>query len=159
MYEENYPEHAAKSLVKVIQKASAIDPKSRYSDIKIMISELNAIIADREYNKTMFMNSHESSAEDTRTVLVENKKHRKRIKLIIIAVLACIIALAIFLALIMNNKASDKKASETTIALKQLKKLNQRYNPQMNQRYNLQMNQRHNLKRKSRNRKLLLMGF
>lgn len=122
MVEGNYPEHVAKSLVKVIQKASAIEPESRYSDVKLMMSELNAIISDREYNKTILMNSHEFYDETTKTVLVENKKHGRKIKLIIISVLACIIALVIFLALIMNNKASDKKGSESPVAPKAAEK-------------------------------------
>lgn len=129
MFEENYPEHADKSLVKVIQKASAIEPESRYSDVKLMMSELNAIIADGEYNKTMLMNYHESSAETTKTVLVENKRHGKRIKLIIIAVLACIIALVIFLALLMSNKASDKKAFESPVAPKTAEKTERKVQP------------------------------
>jgi hypothetical protein len=81
-----------------------------------MISELNAIIADREYTTTtMFMNSHESAAEVTRTVLVGTKKSRKIIKLLLISVLACIIASAVFLTTFMSDKASVKKASETDV--------------------------------------------
>lgn len=113
MFEENYPNHADKSLVRIIQKASAIEPESRYSDVKLMIPELNVIKADGEYKKTMFMNSHRSADEAAKTVLVESKSPRKRTKLIIIAVLACIIAFVVFLSLLMNNKVSDKKASES----------------------------------------------
>ena len=112
MVEGNYPEHGDKRLIKVIQKASAIEPKSRYSDVKQIVSELNAVIADEEYTRTMFMNPHKSSAESTKTVLIEDKKPRKRTKLIIITVLVCIVALVIILALQMNNKTSDKKAME-----------------------------------------------
>lgn len=112
MFDKNYPEHAPKDLVKVIQKASAIEAENRYSDVKLIMSELNDIMSDEEYNKTMLINSDESIAEATKTVLVKNKKLSKRIKLIIIAVLACIIALVIFLALLMGNKASVKKTSE-----------------------------------------------
>ncbi len=119
MFEENYPKHASKRLIKIIQKASAIEPKIRYSDVKLIMSELNASIADGEYEKTMVTNSHEAADEASKTVLLENKKPRKRIKLVIIAVLACIIALVIFLALLMSNKTSeDKKASESPVAPK-----------------------------------------
>ena len=73
MEEKNYPEHAAKSLVRVIQKASAIEPESRYSNVKLMIADLNAIIADGE--KTVFRNSSESAAmANNKTVFVGAKK-------------------------------------------------------------------------------------
>ncbi|MBU3145381.1 serine/threonine-protein kinase [Clostridium sp. CF012] len=111
--EKNYPENTPKSLIKVIQKASAKDPKSRYRDIKLMVSGLSAIIADKEYTRTMFMNSQKPADEVTRNVLVGTKKSRKLIKLLIIAVFACIIALVIFLTSFMINKASVKKAPET----------------------------------------------
>lgn len=129
MFEENYPEHADKSLVEVIQKASAIEPESRYSDVKMMMSELKDIIYDEEYDKTILMNSHEFSDETTKTVLVENKKHGKRIKLIIISVFACVIALVIFLALLIGNKASDKKASESPVAPKTAEKTETKVQP------------------------------
>jgi serine/threonine protein kinase len=119
MFEENYPEHADKSLVRVIKKASAIESESRYSDIKLMMTELNAIIADREYKKTTFMNSHKSVDNSSKTVLIESKIPRKRTKLIIIAVLACIIALVVFLALLLSNKVSDKMASKSPAIPKQ----------------------------------------
>ena len=111
MFEEGYPEQVSKSLVKVIQKASAIEPQNRYNDVALMLPELNAILADIKYQRTMVMDSHESNTENFKTVLVDDKKTSKRTKLIIIAVLACIIALFVFLALIMNNKAPDKKVS------------------------------------------------
>lgn len=137
MFEGNYPEHAAKSLVKVIQKASAIEPESRYSDVNLMISELDAIITDGEYNKTaimnprmpdgeynntVIMNSPEASDEITKTVLAENKKHKKRIKLIMIAALACIVALVIFLTLLTSNKATDKSTPESPVDSKTTEK-------------------------------------
>ncbi|MDR3586764.1 MAG: protein kinase [Desulfosporosinus sp.] len=142
--EKNYPEHLTKSLVKVIQKASAIEPESRYSDVKLMLSDLNAIIADGE--KTVFRNSYESAAEATiergfvaakmpiiadgecentilmnsresvgkvtpKRVFVAAKTPTKRTKLIIIAVLACIIALIFFFFLM--SKATPKTAEVT----------------------------------------------
>ena len=142
MAEENYPEHAAKSLVKVIQKASAIEPESRYANVKLMLSDLNAIITDGE--ETVFMNSHEPAAETTQkrvfvaaimpiiadgeeTVFMNSRESvaeatkkrafvaaimpRKRTKLIIIAVLACVIAL-IFYTFLMSN-AAPKTADKT----------------------------------------------
>jgi len=110
MAEENYPEHAAKSLVKVIQKASAIEPESRYANVKLMLSDLNAIITDGE--ETVFMNSHESVAEATKKrAFVVAKMPRKRTKLIIIALLACVIAL-IFYTFLMSN-AAPKTAEKT----------------------------------------------
>ena len=112
MVEGNYPKHGDKRLIRVIQKASAIEPKSRYSDIKQMVPELNAVIADEEYTRTMFMNPPKSSDESTKTVLIQHKKPRKRTKLIIITVLVCIVALVIFLALLMGKKTSDKKVSK-----------------------------------------------
>ncbi|MFA6941860.1 MAG: serine/threonine-protein kinase [Clostridiaceae bacterium] len=114
MLDKNYPGHADKRLIKVIQTATAADPKCRYSDIKQMMSEVNAIIADGEYSKTMVINPHESAADTTETLLAENKKPRKKTKIIMMSVLACILALAIFLALLMINKSSDKKASESS---------------------------------------------
>ena len=122
MFDESYPENADKGLVKVIQKASAIEPENRYSDVNLIIPALNAIIVDGKYNRTMFMNSLEPAAEVTKTVLVENIKPRRRTKLIIIAVLACIIALVILLALLMGKIASDKKASESPSAPKTAEK-------------------------------------
>lgn len=113
MHEKNYPENTLKSLIKVIQKASARDPKSRYSDIKPMISELNAIIYDRENTRTMFMNSKKSEVEGNRALFIGTKESRKKTKILIIAVLPCIIALVIFLTSVINNKAPLKKASET----------------------------------------------
>jgi hypothetical protein len=109
MFDENYPEHVDKNLVKVIQKASAIEPENRYSDVKLMQPELNAIIADGEYKKTIFINSNKTAE----TVFVEGKKPGKKTKFIIIAVLACIIALVVFLAMLMSKRSSDKRASET----------------------------------------------
>jgi serine/threonine protein kinase len=109
MFDENYPEHVDKNLVKVIQKASAIEPENRYNDVKLMQPELNAIIADGEYKKTIFINSSKTA----KTVFVEGKKPGKKTKFIIIAVLACIIALVVFLAMLMSKRSSDKRASET----------------------------------------------
>lgn len=118
MFNENYPEHAPKNLVKVIQKASAIEAENRYSNVKLIMFELNDIMSDMEYNETMLIYSDKSIAEAAKTALVENKKHSKKIKLIIIAVLACIAAFVIFLALLMSNKVSDKKAVESPIVPK-----------------------------------------
>lgn len=129
MFEENYPEHVDKSLVEVIQKASAIEPESRYSDVRMMMSELKAIIDDEEYDKTILMNSHEFSDETTKTVLVEDKKHGKKIKLIIMSVFACVIAFVIFLALLIGNKASDKKASESPVTPKTAEKTETKVQP------------------------------
>lgn len=128
MFQENYPEHASKSLVKVIQKASSIEPERRYSDVKLMMSELNAIRTDVEYNKTMLMNFNESSDGASKTAIVENKKNGKRIKLII-AALACIIAFAIFLVLLIGNKASDKKSSELPVVPKTVEKTEPKVEP------------------------------
>jgi serine/threonine protein kinase len=108
MFQGNYSGQGDKSLIKVIQKASAIEPKDRYSDIKQMITELNAIVVDEEYTRTMLMNSQES----TKTVLIEDKKPRKRTKLIIITAIVSITTLVIFLSLLMSNKTTDKKALE-----------------------------------------------
>jgi len=113
MFEENRSKDGAKGLIKIIEKASAIDPKNRYSDIKQMVTELKAVIVDKEYTRTMLMNSYEASTESTKTVLLETKKPRKRTKLIIITVLACIIALVMYLAFFLNNKPLAKKPLET----------------------------------------------
>lgn len=110
--EENYPENAARGLVKVIQKASEIDPEKRYSDVKFIISELNTVAGDKQYNKTMLLNTQVSFTRRVKKVPVKNKKPGKKIKLILIATLSCIIALVIFLVMAMNNKVSDKKALE-----------------------------------------------
>ncbi|MBU3129754.1 serine/threonine-protein kinase [Clostridium tagluense] len=119
MFEKNYRSDDAKSLVSVIKKASAIDPKSRYSDVSAMQSALNVNIAGEENEKTMFMNSNESARDTTKTVLVEDKKPKNRTKLIIISALACIIALVVILAWLMNNKAVDKNDSEAKLSPKQ----------------------------------------
>ncbi|MCB2300799.1 serine/threonine-protein kinase [Clostridium tagluense] len=118
MFEKNYRSDDDKRLVSVIKKASAIDPKSRYNDVSAMQSALNANIAGEENEKTMFMNSNESARDTTKTVLVEDKKPKNRTKLIIISALACIIALVVILAWLMNNKAVDKNDSEHSIAPK-----------------------------------------
>lgn len=110
MDEENYPEYAAKSLVKVIQKASAIEPESRYANVKLMLSDLNAIITDGD--ETVFVNSRESVAGATqKRAFVAAIMPRKRTKLIIIAVLACVITL-IFYTFLMSN-AAPKTAEKT----------------------------------------------
>ena len=127
MEEKNYPVQAAKRLVEVIQKASALEPKSRYSHVKLMVSDLNAISADGENTvfrnsqvadieatqkrafgaavipviadgeETVFRNSQEGVAEATRLrAIVGPETQKKRTKLIIIAVLVCIIALILF---------------------------------------------------------------
>lgn len=123
MLEANYPEHAAKSLINVIQKASAADPVSRYDDVKLMMSELDAAVADSEYDKTMLMGAYELSDEATRTVPIapkkpkEPKESKKRNRLMTIPVLACVIAAVIFLALLLsNNPGSDKKTEESPVA-------------------------------------------
>jgi len=111
--EGNYPENISKGLVSVIQKASAIEPKKRYSDVLVMQSDLNTNVTEVESPKTVLMNSHKSVAEATKAVLLGDKKIGKRTKLIIIGVLACIIALVVFLAMLMNNKGADKNPSST----------------------------------------------
>lgn len=138
MFEENYPKHTPRSLVKLIQKASAIDTKNRYRDVKLLMSELsdittdedynktmlmnslgssaNAISADGEYDKTMLISSHKPSARAAKAVPVRNNKPRKRTKSIIITVIACIIALTGLLSLLGNIKASDKEVFETPAA-------------------------------------------
>lgn len=168
--QESYPEDIDKNLVKVVQKASAIDPENRYSDIRFMIDEINFIkndvkfdktmmmnsympdegynetvvmnsnITDEEYNgtalmgsptaaeeykKTTILNSPKSSAEVTKTVLADNKNHKKRNKLIAIVALACIIAFVIFLSSIINNKTTDKNATESEVAPKTTEKTEQ----------------------------------
>ncbi|MFL0194069.1 serine/threonine-protein kinase [Clostridium sp. WILCCON 0269] len=140
MFKENYPKYAAKNLVKVIQKASAIEPGKRYSNVKQIISALNATTSDGEYNKTLLMKSHESPDEATKTVLVEGKKISKKIKLITTIVLACIMTLVIFLVLSISNKSSDRKvlepplaptASEKTEAQQQLNKTGEKSNEEL----------------------------
>ncbi|MBZ9634922.1 serine/threonine-protein kinase [Clostridium sp. FP1] len=121
MFEKNYRWDDAKSLVSVIKKASAIDPKSRYSDVLEMQSALNANIAEVENEKTMFMNSSESATDTSKTVLVGDKKLKKRTKFFIISALACIIALVVILAWLMNNKAADKNAAEAKVSPRQTK--------------------------------------
>jgi serine/threonine protein kinase len=112
MFEENYPEHASKSLVKVVQKASAIEPGRRYNNVKMIISELKEIKFHREYDKTILMNSKDSSAKAAKTVLAKNKKYSKKIKLGIILSLACVIVFSLFLISLSNNKVPDKKVIE-----------------------------------------------
>jgi len=111
--DENYPKQTPKNLIKIIQKASAIETESRYCDVKVMMHELNDVLSDREHTKAMFMNSTETATAAIKTVLLENKKPSKKTKLIIIAVIVCIIVLAIFLTSIMGNKGIDKKANES----------------------------------------------
>lgn len=111
MDEANYPEHVAKSLVDVIKKASAMEPERRYADVSAMQIDLNANTVEIDSDRTMLMNSNESNAEATKAVLLGDKKVGNKTKLIIIAVLACIIALVVILALRMNNKPSDKNTS------------------------------------------------
>lgn len=148
MSEESYPAHAAKSLVKVIQKASAIEPESRYSNVNLMLSDLNAIIADGE--ETVFMNSHEPANEATQkrafvaakmpiiaggeeTVFMNSQKPvaeatqkrpfmaKKRIELIIIAILACVIALILYSFL--SSNATPKTAEKTVPMIQPTKKV------------------------------------
>ena len=107
----NYPENVAKSLVGIIQKASAIEPKRRYSDVLEMQLDINANSVEVGSERTMLMNSNESHAEATKAVLLRDKKVGNKTKLIIIAVLACIIAFVVILAFMMNNKPSDKNAA------------------------------------------------
>lgn len=130
MFEENYPEHAAKGLIKVIQRASAIELENRYRNVKSMVSELNTVKADGEYTKTMLMNSNQASTEAAKTVVMGNKKQEKKTKLIRIIVLACIIALIILLAFLMGKKASDNKAPESTAAPKTAEKTESNIQPE-----------------------------
>jgi len=111
MDEAIYPENVAKSLVGIIQKASAIEPEMRYSDVLEMQLDINANSAEVSSERTMLMNSNESHAEATKAVLLGDKKVGNKTKFIIIAVLACIIALVVILALMMNNKPLDKNAA------------------------------------------------
>jgi serine/threonine protein kinase len=114
MFLENYPQDADRNFIKVIQKASAIEPDKRYPEVKQMLSDINAVLAEGRYDITRLMNSHEATVvADAKAAPVKDKKPKKQTKLIIIAVLALIITLAIFLALHMSNKAADKKASDT----------------------------------------------
>lgn len=122
MLQENYSDHAARPLVKVIQKALAVETENRYSDVKQMMSELNAAITNEKYSKTMLMNSHKPSEGAVKTVQLENKRHSKKTNLIIIAVLACIIALSIFSVLLTGNKSSDKNAFESPEASRPVEK-------------------------------------
>jgi serine/threonine protein kinase len=138
MFEENYPEHTPRILVKVIQKASAIEPKNRYRDVKLLMSELSAITTDEDYNKTMLMsslgyspnaiaaegeydktmliNSNKPSARAAKAVPVQNKKPRRKTKSIVVAVLACIIAFTGLLSVLGNNKAPEKEVFESPAA-------------------------------------------
>ena len=118
MFEENCREDSAKGLAEIIQKASAIDPNNRYSNINTMIPELSAILVAKKYEKTIIMNSNESDTTDIKTVLIEDKNLKKRTKLIIIAVLACIIILIIFLVLLIGNKLLYKKTPEIPVTSK-----------------------------------------
>ncbi|MGH4121985.1 MAG: serine/threonine-protein kinase [Clostridium sp.] len=112
IFEKNYGLDDDKSLISVIKKASALDAKNRYNDVSEIQSELNANIVEGENEKTMFMNSNTSPTEATKALLVEGKKIGKKTKLIILAVLACIIAFVVILAWLMNNKVAGKNASE-----------------------------------------------
>jgi len=140
MTERNYPENAEQRLVKIIQKASAIEPKDRYSNVALMLSDLNANTADGE--ETVFRNSYETTGEATqkrafvatnipiiasgeetifishepveegtqKRAIVAAKKPKKRTKLIIIAVLACLMALILYGLM---SKAAPKTADQT----------------------------------------------
>ncbi|MHC1685501.1 MAG: serine/threonine-protein kinase [Clostridiaceae bacterium] len=153
--QESYPEDTDKNLVKVVQKASAIDPENRYSDIKSMINQIsassddvkynetvvmNSRIPDEEYNetvamslptdeeeykKTTILNSPGSATEIPKTVLSDNKKHKKRNKLIAIIALACIIAFGIFLSSLISNKTADKDSLESQVSPKTVEKTEQ----------------------------------
>ncbi len=124
MFDANYPENASKNLIRIIQKASAVDPASRYSDVKRMMSELGSKISVEEYDKTMMMNSHEAFDEPSKTVLLENKKSDKKSRLMPLPLLASLIVFAIFLASIIGNTASDAKAaSEPTVSPKAAEKV------------------------------------
>lgn len=123
MLDGNYPENAAGSLIRVIQKASAVDPDSRYSDVKLMMSELGAKRTDEAYDKTMLINSHETIDEPLKTVLLEEKKNEKKGRLMPIPLLASLIVFAIFLASIIGNTATDAKAPETSVSPKAAEKV------------------------------------
>jgi serine/threonine protein kinase len=112
MYEENYPKNVANSLVKIVQKASATEHGKRYNNVKMIISELNDIIFDSEYDKTIFMNSYDSSTKATKTVLTRSRKYSKRFKLGMILSITCVIALLFLLISLSGNKALDKKVTE-----------------------------------------------
>jgi serine/threonine protein kinase len=112
MYEENYPKHVAKSLVKIVQKASAAEHVKRYNNVKMIISDLNDIILHSENDKTILMNSYDSSTKATKTVLTSSKKYSKRFKLGMILSITCVIALLFLLISLAGNKALDKKVIE-----------------------------------------------
>ncbi|MCD2347848.1 MULTISPECIES: serine/threonine-protein kinase [Clostridium] len=156
MCKENYPTHAAEGLVKVIQKALTVNAEIRYSNVKLIMSELSTIMSDKECNKTKLMNSNKSYAKDDKTVLVQNKKHSKRVKLTIIAVLACIIILSIFLISIISKKESDKKDFEAPAVHKtsvktESKQLNKAYEKSGEEQKNQEQNSSDKLKSQKQN--------
>jgi len=114
MVDENYPEGISKGLIKVIQMASAAEPKNRYGDAKLMVADLNAIVSDRDSVKTILMNSNEPISTGAKTFLIENKKPSKRIKIFIMAGLVCVIVLIVFSAMHLGNKPSDKNTLKST---------------------------------------------
>jgi serine/threonine protein kinase len=112
MFEENYPKHIPKSLVKVIQKASAIDPGKRYNNVKMMISELKDILLHREYDKTILMNSQDSSAKPAKTFFMKDKRNSMKFKLVMISLLTFVVAFSFLLIWFSSNNIPDKKAVE-----------------------------------------------
>ena len=140
--EGNYPEGATKSLVRVIQKASALEPVTRYGDVKRIQSDLKAIIADGEEtvhrnafdsvaeatqkrvlvaampfaegvgNNTRLMHSHESVAEATRIRALEAPKKLSKRTKLMIAAVIACVIALILYTSLMSHPAS--KTAEKT---------------------------------------------
>jgi serine/threonine protein kinase len=111
MFNENYPQSSNKNLKRIIQKASSIQPENRYKDINQILIELNRAYEEDSYERTRLMNSIEKSS------LISSPK--KKSKFVIIGILACIIAAAIWSAMLLNNMYSssrtEKKETKTEI--------------------------------------------
>lgn len=126
MVEENFPKHAPKGLVRMIQKAITLESENRYRDVKLVISELNAMIAYDDQtilspsdqtilsndNKTVLRNANSWPAKPSNTILQKTTKSIKRKHLVMIAVLACILSLVTFRGLIAGHNTPDKKELE-----------------------------------------------
>ncbi len=109
MFVENYPTDADKNLIRIIQKASAIEPENRYSNIRQMLSDFSSVLTNEKYEKTRLLNSFKTEKE---AFIGKLQKPKGKTKFIILTLLVCIISVSIFIALIMSNNASRQKLSE-----------------------------------------------
>jgi flagellar basal body-associated protein FliL len=95
-----------------------------------MMAELNAALEDISYARTRLLKSDKTSQASFITSVAQDKSPKKKTKFIIIAVLACIIALSVLSAYLLSNKTSDKEVARTPAKTTPLAETKPEVNPE-----------------------------